>query len=387
MQKKLKCSAIIDGKHYTLTLSKTLIKDFNNQDFFENFPNLYFRPKNQNIELWSSGLIYSSSQFIKIKSSFDIPSFFIGDSSTYKSWGDLRRAMHIIPHKWIVKKGKRLILYQWDIPSCNLNDMKIEPLQQETSFEKAIDSINTIKSHIEKNTFSKYVFAVMQKKELSASLSINQLEKYPVNGTKFFFKFSNKVSFLGITPEWLYRRYKEKIFIDAVAGTASKDNSLELESDKIIDEFAFVKKDIKESIHAIIEDGSFEDQDSLIFAGQLAHRYNCFKGNLKKGICEETLVNSLHPTAAISGYPKVIARLFFQTFETFERGYFAAPIGFYSQKKSYVAVAIRSMLINNKQSYLFAGAGITKDSLPELEWQELTNKMDVMCQFLDFTSK
>lgn len=384
MQKKLKLTAIIDGKHQELTLTKTLIKEFNTLDFFENYPHLYFRPKNQNLELWSSGLIYSSTQFIKIQCSFDIPSFFIGDSTNYKSWGDLKTAIHIIPHKWIVKKGRRAIFYQWDIPSCKFHEMKMEPLEQETSFDQAMNAINSIKTNINNNTFSKYVLAIMQKKELSASIDIDHLEKYPVNGTKFFFKFSNDLSFLGITPEWLYQRYSNKILIDAIAGTASHDNSQELLSHKIIDEFNFVKKDIKESINDLIQHGNFDDKDSLIYANHLVHRYNCFKGYLEEGINEETIVASLHPTAAISGYPKATARLFFKTFENFERGYFAAPIGLYSQKKSYVAVAIRSMLINDKQCYLFAGAGITKDSVPELEWQELNKKMELMRHFIDF---
>lgn len=384
MQKKLKCSATIDGKPYAFTLIKTLIKEFNSQDFFTYFPYLYFCPKNQNIEFFSSGSIYSSSTFIKIESETEIPCFFVGDHLTYPSWQDIQKAQHIIPQKWVIKKGQRMILYEWDITPTKYAPPMVNQLKKQTDELEAVKTIQTIKSHIQDNVFSKYVFAVMQKTKLSSNINIETFQKYPLKGTKFFFKLSNDVSFLGITPEWLYKRYKREILVDAVAGTATHENTHELNSEKIIDEFSYVKKDIRESIDPLILSGSFQNEDNIIFNGHLAHRYNFFMGRLKSDSTDDTLVKTLHPTAAISGYPKKIAREFFSQFENFERGYFAAPIGMYCTKKAYVAIAIRSMLINNTEAYFFAGAGITKDSNPEHEWHELNKKMDVMRHFLAF---
>lgn len=384
MQKKVDVNAIIDGNSYHLRLIKTLVPNFHLEDFSTEYPQLYFAPKEQNLEFFSSGSIYTSSDFIHLQSNVEIPCFFVGDNNIYKSWGDLQKSFHVIPNKWVIKSGSRAIKYEWDNQSTIILKAYTFQTLLPTDVQHAIASIESIKSNIEKEIFSKYVLAIMQKESLNDRLEISTLRQYPVSGTKFFYKFSERLSFLGLTPEWLYKRYKKDLSIDAIAGTSSLENIPDLQTKKIIEEFAFVKKDIKESMMPFVEYGKFKDHDSVILAGHLAHRYNCFKACLKEGITDKCLVEHLHPTAAISGYPKKVAQQYFSQFETCERGYFASPIGVYFGKRSYIAVAIRSMLVCNDEAYLFAGAGITKDSIPEHEWQELNKKTNLMRQFLTF---
>lgn len=386
MQKKLKCSVTINQIPYELELTKTLIKEFDSDLFFEDYPHLYFSPKNQNFEIFTSGVIYSSSKFIDIKSAIDIPCFTLGDNSSFLGQ-DLEIALYIIPQKWVIKQGCRIVQYDWSSQDLGFKSPVVDGIKHETKKEDALIAISNIKKHISDQIFSKYVYAIMKKKSVLNLPDIKSLQDFPKKGIKFFYKFSNQTFFLGITPEYLYQRQLKNIFVDAVAGTALKNNTNELQSSKIIDEFNFVKKDIQESLSAYTEEGSFYDEDTIIFAGDLAHRFNRFKACIKEDISDEILIKILHPTAAISGYPKYIACSYFKKFETFPRGYFAAPIGFYSQKKAYLAVAIRSMLIHKTQAHLFAGAGITKDSNPLLEWKELNNKLKTMKQFLLFCNQ
>ena len=190
--------------------------------------------------------------------------------------------------------------------------------------------------------------------------------------------------FFGITPEWLYKRFLLNLTVDAIAGTTLISNLSYLEDPKIIDEFNYVKTDIMESLKDHVNSGRFQKTDSVITNHHLAHRANIFEGVIKPNVTDEMLIDILHPTSAISGYPKDLAKDHFKTFESFERGLFASAIGFYFQHQANIAVAIRSCFISGNNAYLFAGAGITKDSQPHLEWQELNNKLNVISSLLEF---
>jgi isochorismate synthase len=47
-------------------------------------------------------------------------------------------------------------------------------------------------------------------------------------------------------------------------------------------------------------------------------------------------------------------------------------------------VNLRCMQISDQKAYLYMGCGITKDSIPEKEWEESSNKSATMKKILDF---
>ena len=61
--------------------------------------------------------------------------------------------------------------------------------------------------------------------------------------------------------------------------------------------------------------------------------------------------------------------------ETFDRGWYAAPVGWISPEKAHLLVAIRSALIQGSQLCLFAGTGIVPGSASHREWEELEHKI------------
>ena len=61
--------------------------------------------------------------------------------------------------------------------------------------------------------------------------------------------------------------------------------------------------------------------------------------------------------------------------EPFERGWYAAPVGWVGYDETEFAVAIRSGLIDRDRLLLFAGAGIVKGSRSVEEWAEIENKI------------
>jgi salicylate biosynthesis isochorismate synthase len=98
------------------------------------------------------------------------------------------------------------------------------------------------------------------------------------------------------------------------------------------------------------------------------------------------LVEALHPTPAVGGFPRAAAEDWLKKWEGLDRGWYAAPVGFLDrQGGGDFRVALRSGLIRNGQgepgrsgasrTLLFAGAGIVDGSVPEEELVETRIKL------------
>ena len=90
------------------------------------------------------------------------------------------------------------------------------------------------------------------------------------------------------------------------------------------------------------------------------HLYTEIKANLndKSYI---GLIDRLHPTPALGGYPKEEALDFIENKEFGTRGLYGAPVGYIDvYDDCEFIVAIRSMLIKEQQATLYAGCGIVK---------------------------
>ena len=95
------------------------------------------------------------------------------------------------------------------------------------------------------------------------------------------------------------------------------------------------------------------------------------------------LAAALHPTPAVAGLPRREAMAWVRQLEPFERGAYAAPIGWIdSAGDAELRVAIRSGVLRGSRLELTAGAGLVKGSVPERELQEVALKLEVLQQQL-----
>jgi len=87
------------------------------------------------------------------------------------------------------------------------------------------------------------------------------------------------------------------------------------------------------------------------------------------------IVEALHPTPAVGGLPPEPARAVIRETEPFDRGWYAAPVGWFgADGDGEFAVTIRSALAGDRTATLFAGNGIVADSEPDEEWAEVQHK-------------
>src|SRR5690606_11878427 len=115
----------------------------------------------------------------------------------------------------------------------------------------------------------------------------------------------------------------------------------------------------------------------------IQHLYTPVEGELKQGANLIDLVRDLHPTPALGGEPRQEALSLIRQYETMNRGYYAATVGWIDAKgDGEFAVAIRSALLDKKEAYLYAGGGIVEDSTPQSEYDETWVKFRPMLRAL-----
>lgn len=207
---------------------------------------------------------------------------------------------------------------------------------------------------------------------------MSRLRQTASNCFCFIFQFQDGESFLGTSPERLYRRDKNQIATEALAGTRPRNEKLSndlLSSEKDRKEQDFVSRMIHDNLKMLCLDYVSDQNPSLLNWSAGHHLITRFKGQLKHRIGDQQLIEKLSPTPAVAGTPTDLALAAIRKNEPFDRGWYCGPVGYIGLNTSEFAVAIRCGLLHNKSVYLYAGAGIIKESLPASEWDETQNKL------------
>jgi menaquinone-specific isochorismate synthase len=263
--------------------------------------------------------------------------------------------------------------------------LDIEESQHTPSQENWIALIEKTLGSIEGQAFEKVVMA--RRSTYLCNHPIHALELLSRMKAKgaihFAVQFEKGSTFIGATPERLYRRNGRMLFTEAVAGTRKRgktdeeDARLEkelLENQKERREFNFVKTSIEQALKPYSSTISSECEDTVLKTPNVQHLHNLFTAELDEGASDAEILSALHPTAAMGGLPKLSALEYLLQSEPFERGWYASPLGFISQSQAEFAVGIRSALIKENRLNLFAGTGIVAGSIPQNEWEELEHK-------------
>ena len=193
---------------------------------------------------------------------------------------------------------------------------------------------------------------------------------------------SGEHAFLGASPERLSRRIGQRLQTEMLAGTVrarSADEAMQLlESSKDRHEHDVVVRSVTERLSSIAETRRNEDQVAVVpAAGGLWHLRRQLELTLNDAVDDASVLGLLHPTPAVCGRPTNMARTHLSSQEGFDRGLYAGPIGLFDGSGHDVAVAIRSLRLSPEMATLFAGAGIVRDSQPEMEFVETEAKLAV----------
>ena len=249
--------------------------------------------------------------------------------------------------------------------------------QYRDALAKGIELINT-------GDLDKLVLATRQllslKKPLDPLKLLARLRVQQTNSCRFLWQKNNDESFFGASPERLISLNQNDLLIDALAGTAKKDddgNEL-LASSKDLREHHFVVNSIVEELLRNGINASYQSQPKLITQGHLIHLHTLIQAFVKNKL-PLSLVEALHPTPAVAGLPIGKSLSWLRALEPFDRQTYASPVGWIdTNQNSEFRVAIRYGKVKGKELQLFAGAGLVKGSTVQGEMQEVALKFEVL---------
>jgi menaquinone-specific isochorismate synthase len=257
-------------------------------------------------------------------------------------------------------------------------------------------SLNTA---LEEMTSGKYEKVVLARK---ATLTFNdpvdpvayllRLRRMTEETFNFYFQADEGHAFLGATPERLFKRQGRILHTEAIAGTRPRGLTTRdderyakalLNSEKEIREHSIVVDMIRNVLERYCHNLVIDDEVQITRLSHVQHLCKHFQGKLNPETSDADLINALHPTPAMGGYPTDLALEAIDELEPFNRGWYAAPIGFVGHDHTEFVVAIRSALIEKERVSLYSGAGIVLGSDPAEEWQEIEDKISKFLKALD----
>lgn len=243
-------------------------------------------------------------------------------------------------------------------------------------------------AEIEKGTFEK---VVLSRKELVSVSNFdlewvfNQLLIHYPTAFKYCF-YHPKVGFwMGATPEQLLKVEENIIKTVALAGTQLVTGLQNINwEEKEVKEQQIVTDFIVESLKKYTNKVS-KSEPYTFQAGTIVHLKTDIEAEIESSSDLEKILNDLHPTPAVCGFPKSIAKQFILSNEGYEREFYAGFLGewnkdfrTYKKGNSDLFVNLRCMKINGDVAELFIGCGINKGSNPEKEFIETVNKSQTM---------
>lgn len=289
--------------------------------------------------------------------------------------GDL--AYIIIPQNYITENS-----YTTDIPECNwhnTSENKFATKQDYTQYVQGI--INAAK----KDSLLKVVAARCE--SLSINNTFNPLalfyklcRDYP-HSYIYLFSDAECGTWCGATPELLLSCENSHVKTVALAGTKPATDNSEW-GEKELDEQHFVEIFIEDVFKQLKLFPLKKKKAQTISAGNLKHL--CSEYSWRSD--SETIAKKFHkilshinPTPAVSGLPPLDAAFYISANEHMERRFYSGFSGIVNGiQATKLFVTLRCMELNENEITLYAGAGVTRDSEAESEWEETVKKMQTL---------
>jgi menaquinone-specific isochorismate synthase len=337
---------------------------------------------------------------------------FVDDTFVLSRWG-YRRTRE---HAWLT-----ITLHRDELALPGVVDEIVERTREltraldyesATSLIERMDIPRAAVHHMSEQDWTVYIDAIHQaiasgqyQKIVAARRCVVDLQR-PVEDTGFMarvfaaypdcthFAFRRESStFLGATPETLFRKVGTELVTHALAGTirvkddprndSSRDVNALLASAKDQVEHAMVVQKICESLWPLSKRIRHAQTPETRQVRTLIHLQTPISGELKETTTAANLLNALHPTPAVGGFPAREAALWIRENEPMERGWYTGTVGWLDANgDAEFAVAIRCGVLQEKRATIFAGAGVVAASTAASEYAETAGKMSPVLRAL-----
>lgn len=376
--------------------------------YIDTFPCFYWQGKTSNDQHFLALGVESTYQTIehlnKLKKE-QFPYYLIGGSNKILSqqsdpiWKSYNQTPYFVPKIVITQKKDEFTvtiaaLLHIDY-SIKQNTQKISVIQEDEipSISNWKKTLNLTDNEISQNIYSKIVLSRQKIFHLSSTplySILNKLQRKE-NSYTLIWAINSKEVLIGQSPETLFKLHQNTLYVDSLAGTVKRGESEKddqrkkdelLNSDKDLHEHRIVTNFLLERLSTLCSNIDFLQKEHVVQLTHVQHLHTKLKGTIRNNISIDSILQSLHPTPAVGGFPQEKIKERISQKESFDRGLYSAPIGFITPDDAEFLVGIRCALAHNNYFYIYAGAGIVAGSEAEKEWQEIEIKMKTMAEVL-----
>jgi len=294
------------------------------------------------------------------------------------------------------KNGKSWITWIGDSKQPDLGRLNNSPISSDIAWQEgsisesnwrtqvgsAIDAIKSGK--LEKVVLARDISA-SSKSEINVRGLLQRLEiEYP---STWIFLVDGLI---GATPELLVRLSKSLVTSRVLAGTIRKtgneDRDLTLaaslaKSSKDLEEHEYAVRSIADALAPFCSSTNVPESPFVLHLSNVMHLATDVTGVLNDSAKQAdifTLIEKLHPSAAVCGTPTEEAKQLIKKLEQMNRGRYAGPVGWIdAHNDGEVAIALRcgQLSSDRKMIRIFAGCGIVAGSDPVNEFAESQAKL------------
>lgn len=249
---------------------------------------------------------------------------------------------------------------------------------------------------IEAGTFEKIVPSRSKRVNLPESFDVIETfqklcDAYP-NAMISFVSIPTVGTWIGASPELLIHVENNHIFKTvALAGTKPFEPGTNIKNvawtQKEIEEQALVCRYIISNFKKIRLREYDEQGPKTIIAGNVMHLKTTFAVDMKETNFPQlgsVMLQLIHPTSAVCGMPLEESLTFLKENEGYDREFYAGYLGPVTINNNIcLFVNLRCMQLAGSQAILYAGAGVTADSIPEGEWEETEIKLNTLLKVIN----
>lgn len=258
-----------------------------------------------------------------------------------------------------------------------MNYSENEKKHFEDIVQKAITSIQN--GNFEKVVLSRKI--EMEKKVDLIETFLRLANRYPT-AFRYLFFHPQIGCWMGATPEQLIKVENNHFETVSLAGTNQK-NSFENWSAKEIQEQQIVTDYILDNLHKEVLSLKVSEPFT-VEAGSLVHLKTIISGEVHSIENTKNIIQKLHPTPAVCGFPKDKAVQFIAKNENYNRKFYAGYLGLWNPDKASanLFVNLRCLEVEENKINIYVGCGITGESNPEKEFLETEHKSQIMKSIL-----
>ena len=262
--------------------------------------------------------------------------------------------------------------------------------------EKFEETVQKIKEYITAGE----AIQVVPSQRLSQPTKLPPFEIYralrTINPSPYMFYLDFKdFQIIGASPEVLVRVEDGVVMTRPLAGTRPRGKTpqedialeKELRSDEKERAEHIMLVDLgRNDIGRVSQPGTVKVSDLMDVErySHVMHLVTHIQGKLRTDMNAFDALRACFPAGTVSGAPKIRAMEIIAEMEPEKRGPYAGAVGYFSFSGNMdMAIAIRTMVVNQGIAYVQAGGGIVYDSVPQREYEESMNKAKVLLKALE----